>query len=245
MNRTRNQLVVVIGLVAGLLGESSPARAAPSAGNEEAARLLSSTDGRTGTLEGLPAEYRFQMSGRYGDQTTTILTIARATPSLLLQVRRRDASDDELEKRHHLVDVKLGDAPFDDAYVVEGAPSDLVRALLDEPLRRALTDERSVVLNIDANQVQLLVNGSIATVDEARRFVGLGAMVVKHLQSGLVPAAGTALGADERAKELAHLETIRGARHTNGMVAVIPAGVVGCLLLAALIWNLRRQRRRG
>ena len=43
-----------------------------------------------------------------------------------------------------VIDIQVNDPAFDATFIVEGAPSDLVRALLDEPLRRALLEIQHV-----------------------------------------------------------------------------------------------------
>ena len=57
---------------------------------------------------------------------------------LTMLVRRHTFRDDSKITRGEMVDIKLGDRAFDDAFLVEAAPADVMKNLLDEPVRRLL-----------------------------------------------------------------------------------------------------------
>jgi hypothetical protein len=104
----RSALVIVLGCLTGAWAQASPSDVA-----QEVSRLLSSTGGSTGTIEGLPASYRIETSGRFHDHATTLLNIKFASPTLRVIVRPRSADDDDVARRGQLVDVEVGDPEFD------------------------------------------------------------------------------------------------------------------------------------
>ena len=59
-------------------------------------------------------------------------------PAFELDVRPRTLRERQLVHRGEAVDVELQDAPFEEAFLVEAAPSDLTRAVIDGPVRAAL-----------------------------------------------------------------------------------------------------------
>jgi hypothetical protein len=69
---------------------------------------------------------------------------------LLLDLRPASARDEKEVKLDLAVDLRLGDPEFDAEYIVEGAPERIVRAILDEGVRRyirALRPDKVVTSN--------------------------------------------------------------------------------------------------
>jgi hypothetical protein len=66
------------------------------------------------------------------------LPLRGAVPTLTLDLRPENGAEQEAVQRGLAVDVEVGDRAFDRAFVVEAAPAEAVRALLDEPTRAAL-----------------------------------------------------------------------------------------------------------
>lgn len=77
--------------------------------------------------------------------------VATAIPRhfpLLLEIRRESFSDVRAKRRDELVDLAVGDPVFDSAFVVEGAPADVVARLIGKPIQVLLmanTDGRVVL----------------------------------------------------------------------------------------------------
>lgn len=89
---------------------------------------------------------RYRDGSKYFQITTAI---PREYP-LLLDIRRETYSDWRAKRRDDLVDVRVGDREFDEMFVVEGAPADVVARLVTKPLRELLvasSDARVVVDN--------------------------------------------------------------------------------------------------
>jgi hypothetical protein len=227
---------MVLGCLTGASAQASPADVA-----QEVSRLLSSTDGSSGTIEGLPASYRIETSGRFHDHATTILNIKFVSPTLRVLVRPRSADDDDRARRGQLADVALGDSQFDRQFVVEGAPSDLVRALFDDSLRQSLIASNKINLEIDGNWIAVSRDGHFDAADDARKFFAVATLAARRLRDGLQPA--TPLSDDERNKELARLQSLRNQQQRGNVASAIPAMLVGFLVIGLLIWQVRRRRR--
>lgn len=83
--------------------------------------------------------------------STKTFEVATSIPRhfpLLLDVRRESFSDFRAKRRDELVDIAVGDPVFDSAFVVEGAPADVVARLIGKPIQTLLmanTDGRVVL----------------------------------------------------------------------------------------------------
>jgi hypothetical protein len=93
----------------------------------------------------------------------------------------------------YLRDIVFGDEPFDRAFVVEAAPEDAVRALLDDDARRELVALAPLSLSsTKAHGIEIECEGWTEPVDTLERIVRL----VARLAASLGPAAHAA--AEER-----------------------------------------------
>ena len=93
----------------------------------------------TCTYNGVVVRYEFAMRGAGSSAeswTEVTADLPRGYP-LSLRVLRCPPQP-EAVRRGDLIDVEVGDADFDRAFLVEAAPSDVVRALLDAPARAFL-----------------------------------------------------------------------------------------------------------
>ncbi len=210
----------------------------------EVARLLSSADGAAGTVAGAPATFRIDTSGRYRQQADTVLTVRFPVSSLLLLLRRANPTSDATDQAAgRLVDVTVGDPAFDDAFIVAGAPSDLVRALLDAPTRSAVADLGDVIVNIDGSSVVVDVGGRPQSVEQMQKLFGLAELLVRRLGAPIEPPADIRLTDAARAQEMTHLRASRAQQHTNNVLSMIPAMLAGFAVFGLVIYNLRRRRR--
>jgi hypothetical protein len=230
----RSALVVVLSCITGASAQASPAEVA-----QEVSRLLSATDGSTGTIEGLPASYRIETSGRFHDHATTVLNIKFVSPTLRVFVRPRSA-DDDLARRGQRAEVQLGDSQFDRQFVVEGAPSDLVRALFDEPLRQSLIASNKINLDVDGGWIAVSRDGHFDAPDDARKFFAVATLATRRLRDGLQPA--TPLSDADRNQELARLQSLRNQQQRGSVASAIPAMLAGFVVIGLLIWLARRRR---
>jgi hypothetical protein len=82
----------------------------------------------------------FEMKTKTSGSMTLKWTEARVPGglSLLLSIRPSSPREERDKERGLAVDHELGNAPFDAAFIVEGAPERLVRELVDEEVQRGL-----------------------------------------------------------------------------------------------------------
>jgi len=108
-----------------------------------------------GTWEGVPTEVRFTLRGTGYERTvherrwTEVDVRVPRGYALSLYVRRHEALDPHEIRRDAMVDVELGDAEFDRQFLVEAAPAQIVRMVLDAPVRRWLTDHDGATLTTE------------------------------------------------------------------------------------------------
>lgn len=93
----------------------------------------------------------FQLATRTADSNTEWWTeidvVVPAAYPLAIHVRRQRWLDRRASARGAVIDLQLGDAAFDDAFVVEAAPEDVAHILLDAPVRSFLMAQQRVELD--------------------------------------------------------------------------------------------------
>lgn len=100
-------------------------------------------------------------------------TVEIAPARLLLELRPDSARDRRWLRLGAAIDLRLGDATFDAAYVVEGAPAATVRELLDDGWRRRLLAVAPLVARCDGPEVAVARPGWFIEPDEAVALVEL------------------------------------------------------------------------
>ena len=185
-------------------------------------------------------------SGRPRRLTWTLVECELPARELVLRVRRQFGST------QGMVDVEVGDEPFDRRWVVEGAPADVVRHVLDEPTRKrldalaphALEQPEPNVLRLRAqlarespwivDAVTLLVsiaNGIDRAYDEADREAMARAEPTGSPYRGEVRTIDVEA---ERARELERLRRVRAPAGGFG-VAIVIFFVTAALVIVALV----------
>jgi hypothetical protein len=103
----------------------------------------------TGRYQGIEVTYRFATrgSGSNSESWTEVEAAVPASYPLAIHVRRHDWRDRTHIERGDMIDVKVGDAEFDRAFLVEAAPADVVRRLLDGETRALLGAHQPVELD--------------------------------------------------------------------------------------------------
>ena len=213
---------------------------------KEEARLLSlvSPGAGAGTLEGHGASILVQLGGGKSHASPlTTLRVTIASPLLRLSLSRHSQWHDEQARAGHLVEVAVNDAAFDQAWVASGAPSDLVRTLLDEPLRSALMRTQEVGFSIDGDHLDVFEPRLLATPEDVQELVGIAALVTRRLSDGLHPAPGLALTPDAQAKELARFHQAESSAQRANLVFAAMMAVVGAVLLGGLFYAIRKRSR--
>jgi len=144
-----------------------------------AMRELEATDvrkrafGLLGTVRGVPVRWDALGGGR-GNQVHTMCSVSLAhPPRFLMDLRLQTGEELEQVRAGRAVDVIVGDQAFDDAFIVEAAPSDVAKKLLDAEMRRMLLAMRPVRLCVAKDALWLDVMGVVAHVAIAKSMLEL------------------------------------------------------------------------
>jgi hypothetical protein len=109
-----------------------------------------------GAREGIPTEVRFALRGTGYERTshdrrwTEIDVQMPKGYGLSLFVRRHEWTDLHQIERNAMVDVELGDAKFDREFLVEAAPAQIARMVLDPSIRGLLASYDAASLTTEA-----------------------------------------------------------------------------------------------
>ncbi len=180
-------------------------------------RGTSNGDHATGTLDGIATTVQFTTRGAGSSSESWTYVTCTLPPGypLALHVRRHGRNDHAQIARGELVDVRCGDPRFDEAFLVEGAPAAIVRAMLDAPARAFLRATPEVELDtLDDGTLRLAVRGWLEQLDHARpaleHVAGL-AGALRRVSAGAdreVPLAVT----DDPYRPMADDDPLRAAR---------------------------------
>ncbi len=126
-----------------------------------------------GRYRDLPVSYRFErrsVGSRSESWTEVDVRLARGYP-IELHVRRQDSTDAALIADGAMIDVEVGDVEFDPEFLVEAAPADVARTLLDREARCYLASHAKVELETrdvgDRKVLRLGVCGWLEELPEA------------------------------------------------------------------------------
>src|ERR1019366_307630 len=105
-----------------------------------------------------------------------------------LEMELRPETARELRNLEHgrAIDLVLGDEAFDDSFIVEAAPSDMARALLDRNTRTALLAFYPCVLTLAGGELRFVKTGYLDEHAEIARVLELCTDVASRL--GTLPA---------------------------------------------------------
>ena len=135
---------LVGGIIALIVAASSSAKEKRLRWLAAAAELLGGEHDRSskawGTKLGPKVTYELATrgAGSSAESWTHIHVDVPKKYPLAVHVRRQGRRDHALVARGEMVDVLVGDRAFDDAFLIEAAPADVVRLLLDAEVRRLL-----------------------------------------------------------------------------------------------------------
>jgi hypothetical protein len=152
--------------------------------------------GVSGRLRGQPLTFRYTTrgSGKHRHPWTEVDVEVPPGP-LSFALRAQTTTQAMLRDRGLVVDVETGDEIFDDAFIVEAAPADVARALLDEELRGMLLAARPFAVVPREGQLRVEVPGHALEPARAMALVELAA----RLAAGVRPAHAAADAALEAA----------------------------------------------
>ncbi len=118
--------------------------------------------GLNAVVRGMPIRWDMVDAGR-GRPMHTICSVSLPhPPRFLMELRRQTGEELEQVRAGRAVDVIVGDPAFDDAFIVEAAPSDVAKKLLDPETRRMLLAMRPLRLCVTQSTLWLDVVGVVA-----------------------------------------------------------------------------------
>ena len=223
--------------------------------------LRGSHDGSSasGESHGVAVTFRYATrgSGSSSESWTEIdAEVPRAYP-LSIHVRRHAWRDRARIASGEMIDIQLGDAAFDDAFLVEAAPADVVRLLLDQAARSFLAAQPRVELDtveVGGRRVlRLSLHGWIEQVPAATAAIAAAAQIGARVREAYAAVDRSAVqeqgspyrpmlddqpardAAAARSHEVATVEAIRTARIESGkIVAGVVFATILFIMLAAL-----------
>jgi hypothetical protein len=227
-----------------------------------ARELAGARDGNSalGMLNGTPVSYLFASRGTSSNSeawTEIDVAIPRSYP-LAIHIRRHVRGDLDKIASGDMIDVQVGDPVFDPLFLVEAAPADVVRILLDPELRGYLASHGQVELDTltddsGASILRLAMRGWYEELPDAmaaitavvraasriREAFAHAEQAVQAVDSGSpyrpaiddTPARDAAAG---RARELEHLRDVRTRRqHSIGPALLVIVVVMAIFMLMA------------
>jgi hypothetical protein len=253
-------LLVIIGIVIALVKAQTARR------NSAIARIAMHLEGDMhdgaevrGTHRGVRMTYRFATrgSGSSSESWTEVEADVPAAYPLAIHVRRHGWGDRTNIERGNMIDVEVGDAAFDAAFLVEAAPADVAKLLLDRDARAFLAEHRTVELDTiaagdrkllrfaipswieDEHQAAALiqrlagiaarVRDSFAQVEAATPVRDVGAPFRQQLDDQ--PAREASRAREAEVQRLEVMRAARQARQNRIVVAIVIA--IGTLVATA------------
>jgi hypothetical protein len=254
-------LIVVASAVA-IGGASLAARSARLRVIEEAFRSLGGEPTRTlwsvvGPLRGLVVHYEPYSGNRQRARTLCRLTLPVERPPFEMDLRPETRWEIRDVEHGRAIDLVLGDEQFDDSFLVEAAPADHARTLIDVQTRTAMLTFYPCRLTVIGSELRFTKAASLSEFAEVRRVLELcthvgsrlGSMPAQLLEERLAearegesagyrgpsPDAIRALATSSQSSgELAALQQMRTRRTIlRGIqaAAVVALGIVTWLLL--------------
>jgi hypothetical protein len=199
-------LLVVFASIATVVGASLAARSARLRVIEEAFRSLGGDPRRTlrgveGPVHGLPVRYSFTAGTRRVAKgslwrntrsTICVATLSVERPPFEMDLRPESRWGQRDVEHGRAIDLVLGDEAFDDSFLVEAAPADMARALIDRDTRTALLSFHPCRLTAVGGELRFTKTAMLDEFAEVRRVLELCTRVRSRLES--LPA----LAAEER-----------------------------------------------
>lgn len=143
--------------------------------------------GLNGVARGIPVRWDVAGGGR-GNPVHTICSVTLVqAPRFILDLRRQTGEELEQVRAGRAVDVIVGDQGFDDAFIVEAAPSEVAKKLLDAETRRMLLALQPVRLCVSQDTLWLNVVGVVGHVAIAKSMLELVLSLARRL--GEMPRA--------------------------------------------------------
>jgi hypothetical protein len=219
-----------------------------------------------GTIDGRLVRYVAVNGSKSGKgHTRASAQVPPGGAVLELHLVPESARDKERVQRGEEVDVVVGEPLFDQAFVVEAAPAETVRALLDARTRSTLRALLPCELHIDRGEVRFRKSGVLirpAEVCEIARLVGgiaarMPALGLEQREEQLralqalqgevggyrgVSAGETTsrLAESDLAREMAHLREVRRRRMQQKVILSVAVGLIALITFLVILALPRR-----
>lgn len=197
--------------------------------------------GMNAVVRGVPVRWDMLGAGERGTMHTICSVSLTQAPPFLLELRKQTGEELEQVRTGRAVDVIVDDPAFDDAFIVEAAPAEAARRLLDADVRRMLLAMQPLRLCIAKDTLWLDVIGVVGHVAIAKSMLELVLSMARRIGEMPRALAEKRMTAEARGAEDA---AYRGPtpQSTNAMEVWSPAAEkeISALLLA----RKQRERRR-
>jgi hypothetical protein len=242
--------VVVAGLVA---ARNTRMRVYEDAFRSFGAMPERSRGGVHGRVHGIPMHYTV-----YAGRNRTTYTVCRAAlpparSPFEMDLRPETASELRAVEKGRAIDLVLGDEGFDDSFVVEAAPSEVARALLDERSRTGLLAFHPCRMTVLGDELLFKKSSSLNELAEVKRVLELCAHVGGRLETvpSLLhearltqshegelggyrgPSALAIRGLGQTSEMAAEIEALHRIRQRRTVVATVQAIAIAMLAIVA------------
>jgi hypothetical protein len=204
------------------------------------ARTAPRLDGCDFVLDGVSGRYTLGevQDDDDGPSTHCRVPLPEGVLRFAMELRPQTAAEQRALERGDAIDVELGDEVFDRAFVIEAAPGDVVRVLLDEPARAALLALRPCRFALDAGELHVSKPGTWVAPPDVARLVRLCLDVHERAQRlplemarhrepagyrGALPTA--AVRQEDLARAEREIEAVKSLRRTRRQAAGATAGI--------------------
>ena len=219
--------------------------------------LARSSDEVRGIKDGCAVSVRIYTEQGRGARKWILVGCELPAAGLALELRRQGPLQKWQIRHGQAIDVKLGDPAFDDAWLVEGAPADIVRRVLDAETRERLSalymegvaqpDDRHLLLRAEGWRDPQWIREAVAVMAKMATavepaFAASDSEASARAAVRAAPYRGDVVGTDapaQRASELAGLRQARDKRFRAGVIAVL----IGISIVAIGILMVSRFMR--
>jgi hypothetical protein len=157
------------------------------------------------------------------------VTAKAAGPPMLATARHRSLGEGRAIASGAIEDVGTGDAAFDRAWLVEGAPKQTIRSVFDEDVRRAMDAVGDFTLAIEDGKIVASVNGSgVSGLDAIQG--GIAAVLALRKSAARIGSGSK----EERAEAEAAIAALRAKRERFWARLSIP-GKIGTVFLVTVL----------